>query len=129
MGGNEYMKSIQTKLTVIILAIFLVALSTLGGLNYWKARTIITDNLADDMTHLAATSAGDIADWLAARQGEMSVMSVAPVVVTGNKEAIATFLSAVAKSNKTYDSIGYATPDGAFINSAGATGSVGDRDY
>ena len=123
------MKSIQTKLTVAVLAIFLVALSTLGGLNYWKARSIVYDNLVRDVTEIAASSAGDVGDWLEAREGEMAVMSVAPVVVAGNKEAIAPFLAAVNKIDKEYDSIGYATPDGNFINSLNATGNVGDRDY
>jgi len=123
------MNSIQTKLAVTILAIVLVALSMLGGLNYWKVRGIITDVVAQEIGETAKNSARDIGDWLESRKDEMVVMSVAPVVQSGNKEAIAPFLANVAKVNKVYDSIGFASSDGMFINSIGATGSVGDRDY
>jgi methyl-accepting chemotaxis protein len=123
------MKSIQTKLTVAVLAIFLVALATLGGLNYWKAHSIIYDNLTRELNEMAVSSAGDVGDWLTARQDEIVVMSVAPVVVAGNKEAILPFLVAVNKVNPEYDSIGFATPDGNFVNSLNATGNVSDREY
>ncbi|MDR3589109.1 MAG: methyl-accepting chemotaxis protein [Negativicutes bacterium] len=123
------MKSIQTKLTVTILVIFIIALSALGGLNYWKARTIISEGIITDMTEKATNSAGDIGDWLEARADEMEVMSVAPVVQSGNKEAIGPFLTNVAKVKSVYDSIGFASPDGAFINSLGAVSNVADRDY
>jgi methyl-accepting chemotaxis protein len=123
------MKSIQTRLTVVILLIFLVALGALGGLNYWKAREIITANIAADMADKADSAAGDIGDWLAARKAEVSIMAVAPAVRSGSAEAILPFMQSVAKENKVYDSIGYIRPDGSYINSTGATGSLADRDY
>ncbi|HWQ61796.1 MAG TPA: hypothetical protein VN521_05760 [Negativicutes bacterium] len=58
------MKRIPTKLTVTILAIFLVALGALGGLNYWKARDIITDSITASMEEKAVGGASDIADWM-----------------------------------------------------------------
>jgi methyl-accepting chemotaxis protein len=123
------MKSIQTRLTVVILLIFLIALGAMGGLNYWKAREIITANIAADMADTAVGAAGDIGDWLAARKAEVSIMAVAPVIRSGNADAILPFLQNVAKENKVYDSIGYIRPDGSYINSTGATGSLADRDY
>ena len=44
-----FLKSIQMKLTLIILVIFIGALGTLAGLNYWKAREIITQNVISEM--------------------------------------------------------------------------------
>ncbi len=46
------MKNIQTKLTVSILSFFLISLVTLGGLNYWKAREIITVGVQNDMERI-----------------------------------------------------------------------------
>ncbi|HWQ62321.1 MAG TPA: cache domain-containing protein, partial [Negativicutes bacterium] len=123
------MKSIQTKLTVTILVIFLVALGALGGLNYWKARDIITQTITHDMSENTDTSAGDIADWLEARKSEIGFMAVAPVVMAGDKAAITPFLANAANANKQYDGIGYASPDGMYIASGGGTGSVSDREY
>lgn len=123
------MKTIQAKLTVTILAIFLVALSTLGGLNYWKARSIITENITKDMVELAVNSVSDVGDWLEARKSEMTMIAVAPVVQSGNQENIFPFLANAAKANNVYDAIGYIAPTGSFINSAGVTGNLADRDY
>ncbi len=123
------MKSIQMKLTVTVMIIFAVALSVLGGLNYWKARQIIISNLNQEITTLANNSANDVNDWLETRKSEMIVMAVAPVVQNGNLEVIKPFLTNAANANKFYDAIGYIAPNGAFVNSTGATGSLADRDY
>ncbi|MEN6566702.1 MAG: methyl-accepting chemotaxis protein [Veillonellales bacterium] len=124
------MKSIQTKLTITILVIFLVAMSILGGLNYWKARSIISENLNTDIAQKAENSANDVGDWLKARQAEMQIMSAAPIVQQGNFAEIAPFLINVSQTDKAlYDSIGYIKPDGTYINSGGKQGSLADRDY
>ena len=123
------MKSIQAKLTASILVIFLVALGVLGGLNYWKARSIITENITFDMAKQAETSAGDIGDWLEARKQEMTMMSVAPAIQSGNLEAIVPFMTAAAKANPAYDTISYVNLSGDLINSAGLRTSVAEREY
>ena len=123
------MKSLQTKLTVLILVIFFISLSLLGGLNYWKARQIIVDEISIEMTERADSTAGDIEAWLDGRKAELAMISVSPEVQSGNKEAIAPYLVSGGKVNKDYDSIGYAAPDGSFINSLGLSGNVGDRAY
>jgi methyl-accepting chemotaxis protein len=117
------------KLTVIILAIFVVAMAALGGLNYWKARQIIISNLNQEITTLANNSANDVNDWLETRKSEMLIIAVAPVVQSGNLEVIKPFLTNAANANKFYDAIGYIAPNGAFVNSTGTTGSLADRDY
>jgi methyl-accepting chemotaxis protein len=123
------MRSIQTKLTVVILAIFIVALGALSGLNYWKARQIITETLTKDLTELSVNSAGDIGDWLEARKAEMTIMAVAPVIQSGNPDAILPFLANAAKENKFYDAVCFADQSGNFTNSANARGSIADREY
>ncbi len=123
------MRSIQTKLTVFILLIFLVAMGTLGGLNYWKARSIIIDNMSSDIAEKVKNSSGNICDWLEARKAEMLIMAADPLVQSGNFEVIAPFLLNVAQTNKVYDSIGYIKPDGTYINSLGSQGSLSEREY
>lgn len=61
-------KSIQTKLTVTILIIFFVALVALGGLNYWKARAIISEDLGTNMQKFAVSSSEQVGGWLEARK-------------------------------------------------------------
>lgn len=123
------MKNIQTKLTVIILAIFLVAMSALGGLNYLKAREIITENLTSDMGKISRSSAGEVGDWLSARKNELTIAALDPVILSGNKEGMVPYLASVVKEMKGIDGIAYASPDGLFIGNSGMKGSVADADY
>ncbi len=123
------MKSIKMKLVVTILAIFFSALSTLGGLNYWKARSIITENIAADMTHTAEATAGDVGDWLEARKMEISLMAVAPVMKQGDKATIIPYLTDAKKLNNAFDGLGYISPDGNFSGTSGATMNVSTSEY
>ncbi len=123
------MTSLQTKLTVIILAIFLVSLGALGGLNYWQANRMLTEAIFDGLQERAVAEGGNVGDWLESRLNEIAMMAVAPIVQGGDRNAIMPFLINAAKANKAYDTIGYIYPDGSYINSSGATGSLADRDY
>ncbi|MBU2699633.1 methyl-accepting chemotaxis protein [Sporomusaceae bacterium BoRhaA] len=123
------MKSIQTKLTVTILAMFLVALGVLGGLNYYKARAIITENVTSDMGEFAVNSANIIGDWFKVRKAELEMIALAPAVQSGNAETIIPYLNNVAQANKIYENIGFADTTGVFRNALGKSGTIGQRDY
>ncbi len=123
------MKSIQAKLTASVLVIFLVALVTIGGLNYWQARGILTDNLSTDMEKLALVSARGVSDWLETRKAELTGISVAPAIKSGNPELILAFLAEAAKGNDRFDTIGYIAPSGRSYDSLGTTMDLGDRGY
>ena len=121
------MKSIQTKLTVIILLIFLVAMSTLGGLNYWKARGIITENITISMQKEAVKSAQDMNEWLKARKMELTMLASNPVMQGGNLEEIMPVLAAAQNTNKTYEGIVYADRYGMSCSATGFKVSVADK--
>jgi methyl-accepting chemotaxis protein len=123
------MKSIQTKLTITILTIFFVALSALGGLNYWKARSIITENVAKDMQNQAVSSASDVGDWFEARKTEQTMLAVVPIIQSGNQEEIVPILANAVKANNVYDGINYAAMSGAAVNPAGVKFNVADRGW
>lgn len=123
------LKSIQTKLTVTIIIIVAVSLAALGGLNYWKARDIITTNITKDMELQAGKAADDIGNWFESRKSELAFMALSPAVLSGKAEDIVPYLTTVMKVNKVYDGINFATPGGVAYNAAGATFNVADRAY
>ena len=122
------MNSIQVKLTATFLILFLVALTTLGGLNYWKAKELLFENITQNVSVLANNSSEDVGNWLEARKMELTMMSYAPIVRSGNPEAMVPYMADAVKGNKVYEAIGFAVPSGFFYNSAGATGSLADRE-
>jgi methyl-accepting chemotaxis protein len=127
--GGTIMKSIQTKITIFILLGFLIALSTLGGLNYLKARQLLMDNIKETVSTQAVNSSREIGDWLGARTSEIIMMSATPVIQSSDTEAIIPFLSAAVKTNSSYDAMGYVNLLGDVVNSAGQRSNVADRGY
>ena len=117
------------KLMITILAIVLVSLSALGGLNYWKARQILSENLVNEITSQARGAAGDVNDWLDTRKIEMAGIALSPVLQTGNVEAIAPFLVNAIKANGRYETFGYITPAGIAHDSKGVTIDLSTRAY
>lgn len=104
-------------------------MSILGGLNYWRARGVITENLNTEIAEKALNKAGDVGDWLKARQAELVFVSVSPQVQSGDFSVMMPFLVNAAKTNNAYDAIGYIKPGGENINSLGSHGTLADREY
>jgi len=123
------MKSIRTKLTVTILMIFIVAMSVLGGLNYWKAHNIIMDDIGLNMNKDASNAALYISDWLAEKEARVNGISLNPIIQSGDKEAIPGFLAQAVTNTNGYQSFTYASPDGMYTNSAFLTGDISQRSY
>ena len=123
------MRSIQAKLTSTILIIFLVAMGTLGGLNYWRARSIITGDIKKSMGDMVDYSASGIGDWFVSCNFELSGMATAPVLKGGKLEEIVPYLVYLGKENRRYENIGYIAPNGNFTDNSGAAGNLGQRSY
>lgn len=123
------MKNLQTKLMIAILTILTAALGIMGGLNFWKARDIITQSISADMMDKAKNSAEDIAGWIESRKMEITMMAASPIVQSNNPEVILPYLSNTAKVNPVYDDLSYANLSGDFINSQGSKGNFLDREH
>ncbi|SDF18365.1 cache domain-containing protein [Sporomusa acidovorans] len=121
------MKSIQTKLTVIVLLIFLVAMSILGGLNYWRARSIITEEITTSMQKEAVNSAQDMNEWLKSRKLELTMLASNPVMQGGSLQEIMPVLAAAQNTNKAYEGIVYADRYGMSCSATGFKVSVADK--
>ena len=123
------MKSIQTKLTVVILIIFFIALSVLGGLNFFKAREIVTDNLAREMGNEANNAAEDVGVWLESRIAQLTMLAATPTIGRGNLAEIIPFMEAARQSDKAYESMVFAEASGVSHDSQGPVANVGAREY
>ena len=123
------MKSIQTKLTVVILIIFFIALSVMGGLNFFKAREIVTDNLAREMSNEANNAAEDVGVWLESRIAQLTMLAATPTMERGNLAEIIPFMEAARKSDKAYESMVFAEASGVSHDSQGPVANVAAREY
>ena len=123
------MNSIQAKLTATILIIFLLSFSVLGGLNYWKAREIISESVTADMRQQAIGSAMVVGDWLEAHKMELKMLASNPVFSSGSHEAVLPILIAAKNNNKEYDAVVFADQNGDSVNDTGFRVNVVDRPY
>jgi len=123
------MKSIQAKLTVTILAIFLVAMSILGGINYWKARTIVTEEITRNMGELAVNSAASVGDWLEKGIFQLEGIATAPVIQSGKLEDIGPFLAQAKKSTTRFSTVGYLDSNGLGLDAKGKAISLGTKSW
>ncbi|MDT8903195.1 methyl-accepting chemotaxis protein [Anaeroselena agilis] len=124
------MKTIQAKLTVTILAIVLVALAALGGLNYWRARAIITDNVVAELQKSVGANAEGLGKWLEVRKTEVMTIARSPVMASGNQEAMLAYLGAEISNNRgIYENIFWIKPDGTLVDTKGTKGNLGSRAY
>ncbi len=127
--GGVILKSIQTKLTVVILLIFVVAMGILGGLNYWKARVIVSEEIMQNVNNMVADSTVGIGEWIQASKLEIAGIAISPTLRGIKTEEIVPFLAYLKREHGRYETYGYAFPDGTFIDDAGITGSLKDRAY
>lgn len=118
--------SLHTKITVTTLAIVFIAISALGGFNYWKARGIILNTINENIGEKAENSAMTISDWLEIRREELRIMALSPELQSGDKQVIAHYLEKMRAANQLYTSIGIVFPDGSYANS---NGNAGKQDY
>ena len=123
------MKSIQTKLTVFILSIVFVSMSVLGGLNYWKAREIITEDILKSIQEKTAGTATEIETWLNGCKLEMAGIALSPVIQNGKIEDIISFLADVKKKNDRYESIVFVKTNGDSYNNMGTMINLSHRAY
>ncbi len=124
------MKTIQAKLTVTILAIVLVALAALGGLNYWRARAIVTDNVVEELQTMSVSTAEGLGNWFDIRKTEMHAIARSPVMSGGNQEAMLAYIGSEMKNNSgIYENIFWITPDGTLVDTKGTKGNLSSRAY
>ena len=127
--GGLAMRSLQMKLTVIILAIFIVSLGALGGLNYWKASGMLSDEINDKTGKIAVATGANIGNWFEAVKLEIGGMANAPVFQTGDQAAIVPFLQVLAKNNKRYESFAWVNMAGFHYNNTGTSSDLSQRAY
>jgi methyl-accepting chemotaxis protein len=128
-GGNDIMKSLRIKLTITILAVFFIALSALGGLNYWKSRQLLMESMQENLMNQTVNSADQLGLWIGARRSEVEIMANSPAIVNGNFETVVPYLQAFVKTNNVYETMSYANLSGAMVDATGWRGNIANREY
>ncbi|MDT8902475.1 methyl-accepting chemotaxis protein [Anaeroselena agilis] len=121
--------SLQAKITFAVLAIFLVSLAALGGLNFDQAHRILTTNIVQQMQAEAAGEADKVGELLKGVGMELTGLTHMPAIQSGDPKAIVPVLASLAKSYPKFDSLAYVNTAGFHYNNTGATGDLSSRPY
>ncbi|MBP2646145.1 MAG: mcpA 6 [Firmicutes bacterium] len=123
--GGHLVKSLRIKLIVVTVIMFVVALSVLAGLNFWQAQNIIRENVEIGLMASASNLSKQIAATINTSKTELSTIARSPVLISGNHNAIASYLGSEVSNNKEqYEAIVWADPAGNYVDFAGGVGSV-----
>ncbi|MDF2572509.1 MAG: mcpA 1, partial [Sporomusa sp.] len=123
------MNSIRIKLAVAVITLFIIALCTLAGLNYWQAKKILVNDVETEVAAIAEGRGGELALWLDKSKTEMAAVARSPIVLSGNREAMTAYIVAEINKNKMYENIFWADDKGNYIDTHGVAGSLANRPY
>lgn len=119
----------KMNVTVLIIATLILGLGGLAFITYHKTRELLVTNLEQSMVSLTYSSGSEVGLWLKARKSEMELMANSPLIQSGNKEAIISYLNAETQRNKVYEQFFVADQQGNYFMNSSQTGSVADREY
>ena len=123
------MNSIKTKLAVVVITLFSVALATLAGLNYWQAKKILIQDVETEIAATAQGRSGEIGMWLDNRKAELGAIARSPILLGGNREATVAYISAEIKNNAIYENIFWTDDKGNYLDTHNVAGTVAGRGY
>lgn len=124
-----WMRSIKSKLSLIMLIIMALSLCTLGIINYWNAKKIVTLDAEESLQNSIVNNAEKFALWVNARKGDIAILANSPILMDGNSEDIVKYLQKESKRNSIYLRFGVADLNGNAYYSNGSKAMLADRAY
>jgi methyl-accepting chemotaxis protein len=124
-------KSIKTKLTIIVIAVLILSLGGLSLINYLNARQLLVSNFEQNITSLAKSYGEEVGLWLDGRKAEISTLANSNSISNahGDKTVILPQLMTVAERNSVYVMLFYSDLNGDYFTTLGNTANVADRAY
>ena len=123
------MKSIRAKLAVTVITLFVVALGVLAGLNYWQSQKMLTQNVENEIALVAQTNGEAVGMWLAEHKTELEAISRSPIMASGNREAMVSYIISELNNNKLYENIFWTDAQGNYLDTHGVAGNSTNRPY
>ncbi|MBP2663620.1 MAG: mcpA 1 [Firmicutes bacterium] len=122
-------KSIRAKLAVTVITLFVVALGVLAGLNYWQSQKMLTQDVENEIALVAQTNGEAVGMWLAEHKTELEAISRSPIMASGNREAMVSYIISELNNNKLYENIFWTDAQGNYLDTHGVAGNSTNRPY
>lgn len=126
-------RSMSMRMILIMGTIIFIAIGCFGSLNvylnHWKANQIINGYMEGNALQSAESGAAEINLWVIARQAEIAAIANSPVIASGDKESIRSYLDSEKKRIGHYSSIWYCDVSGNAILDTGQQSNFSERAY
>ncbi len=123
------MKSIKAKLSAIVIALFVVALGVLAGLNFWQSQKMLTQDVENEIALTAQTNGEAVGMWLEGHKKELEAISRSPIMINGSRESRVAYITAEINNNKLYENIFWTDVKGDYVDTRGIAGNSTNRPY
>jgi methyl-accepting chemotaxis protein len=127
--GKWMGKSIQAKVTVVLVVGLLITLSILGLCNFYNAKSILVSDAEEDLVHRANGYAGVIGAQIDAREKEVSILANNQSVVNGDTQGALTYLKEEVRRNPIYSRMWLVDSKGEALHTSGDRTNIADREY
>lgn len=123
-------KTIQTRLLVILLPLVLVALGLLSGVSYYLSQQSLTESIDQSAMGVGTDYANRVTAEMKLMMSQLEDLAANPYIRSGtDKPAIIATLTETQKRLGSFDVLAFALPDGTAVNSLAAAVNYSDRDY
>ncbi|MBP1763291.1 MAG: mcpA 6 [Firmicutes bacterium] len=122
------MKSIRTKLAVIVITLFVIALAALAGLNNWQAKKLLIQDAETNLKSVVFATGNEVSLWIDGRKTEVAAIARSPVMAGGSRETMLAYLAKEMDNNKLYENIFWTDEKGNF-DTRGVPGNAANRPY
>ena len=123
------MKSLRVKLSVIVVTLFVSALGVLAGLNYWQSQKMLIQAVENELVLVAQTNGEAVGMWLTEHKTELEAISRSPIMTSGNREAMVSYIRSEINNNKIYENVFWTDAKGAYIDTYGLAGTSANDPY
>jgi methyl-accepting chemotaxis protein len=128
--GGVVLKSIRTRLLVMVLTIVLISLGVLAGLSYYFSKQFLSESVGDTVTAIGIDYAKRIENSIEQRvnylQGVANNPNIRP---DSDRQKMIDALDGALKKNGQFDTINFVYLDGTTVRFDGKILNLADRDY
>lgn len=123
------MNNSKINVTRLIIAALIFGLGGLSFLIYIKTRDTLNSNLETQISSLTQSSSAEVGLWLFAHKKELEVMANTPLIGSGDKDAIISYINTEKERTKDYEQFFVADSLGEALADKGPIRNIADRDY
>lgn len=123
------MKNIKTILIMLMAVIIVGSFAVLTTINYISTEKTIKAELEKSLTSTAQSNAKEASLWIDLRRTEMEALASSPILASGNKQAIISYLTDESKRLPVFSAFWVSDLNGTWYSPTGTSGSITERSY